>query len=1024
MKLPRLAIDNYQFTLVVFLILIVAGIASYFQMPRMENPTVYISGGSVIVIYPGANPRDMEQLVAIPIEEAINELDDIRKITTSLRDGVAAISVEFEHGTDAQEKYNEMVARVNAMMGELPEDLLRVELIQWTSTDVNIVQLALVSEEASFARLDAEAGRLKKRIEKVTGVKKVLVHAIPDQEIRIAMDMEKMAQMNISLQQIIQSVQSANANVPGGLINISGKSFGVKTSGSFRNIDELKNTVVGSFQDQLIYLKNVADVFFDDEDNYYLARFNGNRAVFLSVQQKENLNIFKITNQIDGIIESYTQGRDDQIQLFKVFDQSETVQRRIHGFMMNLLQGILLVGLLVFLSIGFRWSVIVMMAIPFSVIVGLGIVGMAGFGLEQISIAALVVALGLLVDNSIVMVENVDRYLARGYTPREAAIEGVSEIGWPIVSATLTTILAFIPIVLLPDKAGDFIRSLPYTIMATLLVSLFITLTLSPLIASRIYHLGSYGVKRKKKLIERFLKKIIEGPYRSTLIFSLKREGWILTLAILALLVSVYIFRFVGVSYFPKAETPQMMIRVNMPEGTSLSKTDEAARYVESILDTIPLVKLYATNVGKGNPRIYYNIFSRQFARNFAEIYVELYDYQVDKFDAMVENLRELFNRYPGANILIKEFEQGIPIEAPVAVYITGENVEILKTISRYIENFIAALPGAVNVENLLDKSQTDLYFNINRDKAAMLGVPMIEIDRTIRLAINGMPVSKYRDAEGREYSIVMRLPIETEITLEDMDRIYVNSLSGQMIPLKQLASIEFQKASSLINRFNLERNATVLADLKKGITLDEVIQPVINELDNYPFPDGYGYYIAGELESRRETFAGMQIAILIAMLSVFGVLVFQFRSFVQPLIIFSAIPLAIIGSVWMLFVTGNTFSFTAFIGLISLVGIVVNNSIILVDYINKLISKGMEVTEAISLAGETRFKPIILTSLTTIGGLLPLTLQGGTLWAPMGYTIIGGLLTSTFLTLLVVPVLYKLLYRGMQAITVANQPK
>ena len=1021
MKLPRLAIDNYQFTLVVFLILIVAGITSYFQMPRMENPTVYISGGSVIVIYPGANPRDMEQLVAVPIEEAINELDDIRKITTSLRDGVAAISVEFEHGTDAQEKYNEVVSKVNAMMGELPEDLLRVELIQWTSTDVNIVQLALVSEEASFARLDSEAERLKKRIERVAGVKRVQVHAIPEQEIRIALDMEKMAHTNISLQQIIQSVQSANANVPGGLINISGKSFGVKTSGSFKNIDELKNTVVGSFQGQLIYLKNVADIFFDYEDNYYLARVNGNRAVFLSVQQKENLNIFKITKQIDDIIESYTQGRDEQIQLIKVFDQSETVQRRINGFMMNLLQGILLVGLLVFLSIGFRWSVIVMMAIPFSVIVGLGIVGMAGFGLEQISIAALVVALGLLVDNSIVMVENVDRYLAKGYTSREAAIEGVSEIGWPIVSATLTTILAFIPIVLLPDKAGDFIRSLPYTIMATLLISLLITLTLSPLIASRIYQLGSYGVRRKKKLIERFLNRIIEGPYRSTLIFSLKREGLIISFAILALLVSGYIFRFVGVSYFPKAETPQMMIRVNMPEGTSLTKTDEAARYVESILDTLPLVKLYATNVGKGNPRIYYNIFSRQFARNFAEIYVELVDYQVDEFDAMVADLRKVFSRYPGANVVIKEFEQGIPIEAPVAVYITGENVEILKTISRHIENFIAALPGAVNVENLLDKSQTDLYFNINKDKAAILGVPMIEIDRTIRLAINGMPISKYRDSEGREYAIVMRLPVENEITPEDLELIYVSSLSGQQIPLKQLATIEFQKASSLINRFNLERNATVLADLKKGVTLDEVIQPVINELDNYPFPDGYGYYIAGELESRRETFAGMQIAILIALLSVFGVLVFQFRSFVQPLIIFSAIPLAIIGSVWMLFITGYTFSFTAFIGLISLVGIVVNNSIILVDYINKLISKGMEVTEAISLAGETRFKPIILTSLTTIGGLLPLTLQGGTLWAPMGWTIIGGLLTSTILTLLVVPVLYKLLYRGIEAITAAT---
>lgn len=1019
MKLIRLSIDNYQFTLVVFLVLLAASIVSYLQMPRMENPTVYISGGSVIVIYPGASPKDMEQLVAIPLEEAINELDDIRKITSNLRDGVSVTSVEFEHGTDAQEKYNEMVSKLNSVMGDLPDDLLRVEIIQWTSSDVNILQLALVSRESSFKRLESEAEKLKNQLEKLKGVKKVLIHAVPGQEVRVALDMEKMAHMNVSLEQIMRAIQSANANIPGGLINISGKSFGVKTSGSFQNLDELKNTVVGSFMGQLIYLKHVAEVHFDYEDNYYLARFNGTRAVFLSVQQKENLNIFKITSDIEEVIERFTGNENGEIALLTVFDQSETVKSRINGFMINLLQGILLVGILVFLSIGFRWSVIVMMAIPFSVIIGLGIVGMAGFAIEQISIAALVVALGLLVDNSIVMVENVDRYLSKGYSPREAAIEGVSEIGWPVISATVTTLLAFIPIILLPDKAGDFIRSLPYTIMATLTISLLLTLTLSPLIASRIYSMGNYGTKRKQKLIERSLRRFIEGPYRKILNFSLHREWLIVSLSVAALVVSVFLFRYVGVSYFPKAETPQLMIRVNMPEGTSLSKTDEVARYVESILDTTSLVKHYATNIGKGNPRIYYNIFSKQFARNFAEIYVELEYYKVKEFDGLVENLRTIFNEYPGAKISIKEFEQGIPIEAPVAIYITGENIETLKSISRDIEGYLNDLEGAVNIENLLDKSQTDIFFNINRDKAAMLGVPIIEIDRTIRLAINGMTVSSFRDNEGKEHNIVLRLPADGEVTMEDIDFIHVTSLSGKQIPLKQLAGIKFRTSSSLINRFNLERNATILADLKKGITLDEVMQPLINKLDKYNFPDGYGYYIAGELESRRETFGGMQLAILVALLSVFAVLVFQFKSFAQPLIIFSAIPLAVIGSVWMLFLTGYTFSFTAFIGLISLVGIVVNNSIILVDYINKLIMNGMNLTEAIKLAGETRFKPIILTSLTTIGGLLPLTLRGGTLWAPMGWTIIGGLLTSTLLTLLVVPVLYKLMNKGAKTLSV-----
>lgn len=1018
MKLPRLAIENYQFTLMIFLVLVVSGVASFLRMPRMENPQIYISGGSVIAIYPGAHPKDLEQLVALPMEEAINELDDIKKITTTLRDGVAAISVEFEHGTDAREKYNEMVSRINSLQGDLPDQLLRLEMIQWTSTDVSILQLAMVSEEASFARMESEADKLKRQIEKVSGVKKVLIHAVPSTEVRVALDMEKMAHMGISLEQIIRAVQSDNANIPGGLLNIGSKTFGVKTSGSFQNLEEIKNTVVGSFMGELIYLKNIAEVNFDYEDNYYLARYKGIRSVFITVQQKENLNIFNIINKIDDIIESYTSNNSSEISVCKVFDQSDTVRSRINGFISNLLQGIVLVGILVFLSIGFRWSVIVMMSVPFSVIIGLGIVGFAGFGLEQISIAALVVALGLLVDNSIVMVENVDRYLAMGISPKEASIRGVSEIGWPIVSATLTTILAFIPIVLLPDKAGDFIRSLPYTIMATLAISLFITLTLSPLISSRIYKLSNYESKRKQKLIERGLVTIIQGPYKKLLAYGLKKEWLVVGLATGALLISAFAFRYVGISYFPKAETPQFMIRINMPEGTSLTSTDKSARFVESVLDTIPLVKHYATNVGKGNPRIYYNIFSRQFARNFAEIYVELKYFKVSEFDMLIAQLREAFNRFPGATITIKEFEQGIPIEAPVAIYITGDRIETLHSISRDIEALVVETEGAVNVENLLDRAQIDLYFNINREKAGILGVPVIEIDRTIRMAIHGISVSSFRDQEGKEYDIVMRVPQGDTISLANLEQVHVSSLSGQLIPIGQLASAEFRQSSGLINRFNLERNATILADLKKGFTLDEVVKPIIQELDKYPFPEGYSYYLAGELESRRDTFAGMQIAILIAMLSIFGVLVFQFRSFVQPLIIFSAVPLAVIGSIWMLLLTGYTFSFTAFIGLISLVGIVVNNSIILVDYINRLMESGKDLDPSIMEAGVVRFKPIMLTSLTTIGGLLPLTLRGGTLWAPMGWTIIGGLLTSTLLTLLVVPVLYKLFYRGAKSLS------
>ena len=330
-------------------------------------------------------------------------------------------------------------------------------------------------------------------------------------------------------------------------------------------------------------------------------------------------------------------------------------------------------------------------------------------------------------------------------------------------------------------------------------------------------------------------------------------------------------------------------------------------------------------------------------------------------------------------------------------------------SLSSYLSKFIENEKGTINIENELVKSRTDLFININKEKANLFGVPIHEIDKTIRTAITGMSISKFRNQDGEEYNIVMRLPFEDEIRMSDFEKIYVKSMSGKLIPLRQLASIEFKKAPSLITRYNLSRTALITADLEKGANLDEIMNPVIHKLNEYPFPNGYTYRIAGELESRDEAFGGMKIAMIIALIAIFAVLVLQFRSFTQPLIIFTAIPLALIGSIWALFITGNTFSFAALIGLLSLIGIVINNSIILVDYTNRLRNDGKSIIEALKIAGEIRFTPIILTTLTTIGGLLPLTLRGGTMWAPMGWTIIGGLLVSTMLTLIIVPVLYNL---------------
>lgn len=1017
MKIPRISIQNYQFTIILFVLITIAGIFSYLTMPRTENPEISVPGANVIVIYPGTNPTDMEQLIALPIEDALNELDDIKKIETTINDGLAVISIEFVFGTDSDDKFDKVTQKINSVKNDLPSDIYKLDVKQWTISDVVMMQLAMVEDDAEYSDLLEQAENLKKEIKKVKGVRKVQIEAYPEQEIRISMNLEKMAHMNISIDHVINAIQMNNANIPGGSIDIGTRSFGIKTSGSFDDLDEIRNTVVNSYQGRLIYLKNIADVDFEYEDSNYLARISGTKAIFISVMQKNGLNVFTTTKAVNEKIQDYKDKTKEHAEIVYVFDQSKEVADKINVFQLNLIQGILLVALIILLALGFKSAIIVIIAIPLSIVTGLAIIDYSGFGLEQMSIAGLVVVLGLLVDNSIVMTENINRFLEKGNTPFEAAVKGASEIGWPVVSATVTTLLAFIPIMMMPDTVGEFIRSLPLTIVAVLSVSLIIALTLTPLIASKLFKgkgnsSDSESMKQKDRLFERILKNLITGPYRKTLDFALRRKTFVMIITTVVFLSSLALFPIVGVSFFPKAEKPQFRIEIDLPKGSNLDRTSNLTEEVEAILDTISEIDYYATNIGHGNPRIYYNVWPKNFDKSYAEIYVRTKEYNVKQFDALIERLRKEFSKNDEAEISVREYEQGVPIAAPIMVYIDGDNIEKLKAISIEVERLLKDDKRVININNQINKSTTDISININKDKAGIYGVAVTDIEKTIRASMSGMAVSKFRDKNGDEYDIVIRLPIEEKNVMSDFDKIWVKSLTGKMIPLKQLASIELKEGSGIITRYNFNRTAIITADMVKDANLDEILEPVYSYLDNYDFPPGYDYHMGGEIESRDESFGGMQIAVIIALISIFAVLVLQFKSFVQPIIIYAAIPLALIGSIWALLITGYTFSFTAFVGVTSLIGIVINNSIILVDYINRLIKQGFGMIEAIKTAAETRFTPILLTSLTTIGGLLPLTLQGGTMWAPMGWAIIGGLLISTVLTLVVVPVLYKIVTR------------
>ena len=459
------------------------GITSFLNMPRREDPALDIPNIVVIAVYPGANPADVESQVVDVIEESINELDDLKEVQTTIREGVSITEIEFNFGVDTDDKYDEVIRQVNQIRPDLPEDLYQLDVRQFSTNTVSIMQIALASETADYKALKEEAEAVKKIIEQVGGVRKVEIDAFAEQEVRIALNPIKMEQMGITLDDVERAVQSNNANIPGGAVKVSNKLFNIKTSGAYKDLEEIRNTVVGAYQGKIVYLKNIAAVFFDYEDERWLARHNGVQCVFVNVQQKEGYNIYSVTEPVKALLADHDFSED--ISLAYVSDQSQSVTERVSGFLSNLIQGILLVGAIILIVLGIRSASIVMLAIPFSILIGLWVVDQSGFALQQMSIAGLVVALGLLVDNSIAIIENIERLLNTGLSKTQAAVQGTQQLVTPMASATLTTILAFVPIVMMPDTTGAFIKALPVTVIATLTASFIVAVTLTPFVASK-----------------------------------------------------------------------------------------------------------------------------------------------------------------------------------------------------------------------------------------------------------------------------------------------------------------------------------------------------------------------------------------------------------------------------------------------------------------------------------------------------------------------------------------------------------
>ena len=1014
MNLSEFSVKNYQFTLVVFLAALSLGIFSLFNMPRGEDPNYAAPQFLLIFVYPGTNPQDMEQLVADPAERKFSELDNVKRIRTDSYDGLVTLRLEYKYDEDPEEKYQEVVREVASLRAELPADVRDIRIQKLIPSDVNIYQWAIVSENAPYNALRRKAEDFEEELEKVKSLKNVTSWGYPAPRVNVRLNLEKLAADRIPVNAVLGAIQSENVNIPGGSVAVGGKKFNVKTSGDYASVDEIKNTIVFTNGTKIVLLKDVADVALGYDEEKHLTRLNGHRCVLVTVSLKDNENIIKTRSAVEPVEAAFRQTLPKSMDLVRVFDQPTSVDRRLARFGTDFTIAILLV-LVTLLPLGGRASLVVMISIPLSLAIGLTALNALGYTINQLSIVGMIVALGILVDDSIVVVENIERFLRNGFSRREAAIQATRQIGLAVVGCTVLLVFAFLPLAFLPEQAGAFIRSLPMAVITTVLASMLVALTVVPFLSSVIL---SKHENPEGNAILRGMKRIISGSYGRALDWALRHPVAMLLVALALFAGSLALIPAVGFSVFPKSEKPMFLVNVETPVGTNLATTERVARHVEEVLRHTRDLKNVTTNVGRGNPRIFYNEIPRNEAENYAQFFVQTVDMSTKEKAVLIDELREKLSGYPGAKIEVKNFEQGPPLEAPLAYRIFGENLDTLRAVAGRIENLLAKTEGTMYVDNPLKVQPTDLRVVLNKEKAGLVGVPVAEVDRLVRLGIAGLNVGTYRDDEGDDHAINVSVAREGRIPAYDVfSKIFVNNAQGTALPLTQLADVRFESSPNQIRHYDKARYVTVSAFVRTGYNVQKVNEGFEQKLAEFPFPKGFRYEVGGEKQSSQESFGGIGTVVIIAVFGFLGVLILEFGSFRSTLIVLSVIPLGVVGGILALFFAGETLSFVATIGFIALVGIEVKNSLLLVGFTNQLRAQGLGLEAAIREAGEIRFVPIVLTSLTAIGGLIPLVVEYSDLYSPLALVLIGGIISSTLLSRLVTPVMYKLLPPKVEAI-------
>jgi multidrug efflux pump subunit AcrB len=1016
------SVNHRSIVMLICFFILIAGIFIYGDMERQENPNVVSPTAVVKCIYPGASPEDIEKLVIKPMETKINEISEIKKLESFSIDSVGIIKVTLVDLTDERikEVWDELKDDVDQVKKDLPTQALEPE-VDTDFTETYGLILSLTGKSYTYKDLEKVAEDLKERLEEDPGVKAVDIDGEINEEIAINLDMVKLEQYKIAPNQIVKALMARNVNIPGGNLDIGSIKVPVQTTGEYKDIEEVKETFVGvSESGNPIKLMDVAQVVQKEEKPEVFINVDNEKALVIGVKYKEKQNMVKISKRLETIVKHFKKDLQEGMDLAIFTNQADYVDGSIRLFQDNLISAIELVLLVILISMGLRSAIVVASSIPVIIMMVFIYMKLQSIPLHQVSIASLIISLSLLVANGIVANDSIYLYMQRGHGREKACVSGLAEVKIAILTSTLTSIASFLPLAMMQGVAGKFVKTLPILVSVSLFSSYLTSLTMVPAMAYTF--LKAKPKDKKKNPIQRMIAKVIDldkvaaffnRQYKHALGFTLKMPKIVMLIALGAFILSMMVVPGLGVQLFPPVERDQYVIDVETKDGSTAETTGEIIAKIGEVLSKEDSVEHYMAKVGDGPLKYYITFVPNNISSNKAQIIVNGKQSDMDRIQRLLDE------KITGARINARKLELAMPVDLPIQVRISGENIEELKRIANEIQERVEEIPGGKNIQDTFGYDSYKVHVNVHEDKANLVGLTNYDIASTVRMAINGLEVTnlKQENIDDDDIPVVIKIPDEKKHTKEILNNMFFTSqFTGQNVPLDQIADIETEFSLNKIVRMNTKRTITVGLFPKEGYNTAELQGRIEKALADYELPEGYTMEFGGESEERNDAFTSMKIPSILAIVIIYLILVMQFGDLREPFIIMGTIPLSFIGVIWGLKFTGYPIGFMALLGAISLMGVVVNNGIVLLDYIKLLKKEKDSLKEAIIEACATRVRPIMIGMITTVISLIPLGLSGGLLWAPMAYSIIFGMIVSSILTLFVIPSAY-LVIEGEQSL-------